>query len=125
MVLRPQVASPIDADSQDEWVPVLLDFGLTKRLPDKLRLAFALMVASAETMDFGAVLEAFDDMGLELGGSNVSEDIENLKYMFRDAAPADEARKRNAVRSIHVSIAATPNGLLLASGTRESTQSKA
>ena len=80
------------------WVPVLLDFGLTKRLPNKLRLAFGLMVASAETMDFGAVLQSFDDMGLQLGGANVNEDMENLKYMFRDAAPADEARKKNNVR---------------------------
>ncbi|RYE98559.1 MAG: AarF/ABC1/UbiB kinase family protein, partial [Methanobacteriota archaeon] len=32
------------AGLDDEWIPVLLDFGLTKRLPEPLRMAFAKLV---------------------------------------------------------------------------------
>jgi predicted unusual protein kinase regulating ubiquinone biosynthesis (AarF/ABC1/UbiB family) len=42
-------------DAADDWIPVLLDFGLTKRLPDGLRMAFAKLVVSAEEMDYAGV----------------------------------------------------------------------
>lgn len=41
----------------DEWIPVLLDFGLCKRLPDGLRLAFAKLVVAAEELDFAGMME--------------------------------------------------------------------
>ncbi len=41
------------------WAPVLIDFGLTKRISAKMRLAFAKMVVSAELLDYGGVLDAY------------------------------------------------------------------
>jgi hypothetical protein len=42
------------------WAPVLIDFGLTKRISSKMRLAFAKMVVSAELLDYGGVLDAYN-----------------------------------------------------------------
>jgi aarF domain-containing kinase len=82
------------ADEQDEWIPVVLDFGLTKRLPDRMRLAFGKLVIAAEEMDFAAMMEAMDDMGMTFSRESAVEDLENLQYMFRDATPASEARAK-------------------------------
>jgi hypothetical protein len=41
-----------------DWVPVLIDFGLTKELPGKIRLAVAKMVVSAELVDYGGLLDS-------------------------------------------------------------------
>eukprot|EP01138_Halocafeteria_seosinensis_P008176 gb/GECG01008356.1/.p1 GENE.gb/GECG01008356.1/~~gb/GECG01008356.1/.p1 ORF type:complete len:1576 (+),score=215.38 gb/GECG01008356.1/:1-4728(+) len=86
----------------DDWVPVLIDFGLTKQLNDHMRYAFCQMVISGEEMDYAGVLESFDKMGMKFNRESVSEDLENLQHMFRDAKPADEARKEHAARSKRV-----------------------
>ena len=41
-----------------DWVPVLIDFGLTKELPTHVRLAVARMVVSAELVDYGGLLDS-------------------------------------------------------------------
>ena len=46
--------------------PVLLDFGLTKKLDDNFRVAFAQMVFSASRMDMGSLLSSFDKMGVSV-----------------------------------------------------------
>jgi hypothetical protein len=43
-----------------QFVPVLIDFGLTKRLNANMRLAFAKMVVAAELLDYGGVLNAYN-----------------------------------------------------------------
>jgi serine/threonine protein kinase len=47
-------------------IPVLLDFGMTKVLDNTTRLAFAQLIYSTATMDFGGLLRSFDGMGLKL-----------------------------------------------------------
>lgn len=46
----------------DDWVPVLLDFGLTKTLDDKNRIAFSKMAAAVDTLDFAMILESQEEM---------------------------------------------------------------
>jgi hypothetical protein len=41
-----------------QWVPVLIDFGLTKALPTNVRLAVAKMVLSAELVDYGGLMDS-------------------------------------------------------------------
>jgi predicted unusual protein kinase regulating ubiquinone biosynthesis (AarF/ABC1/UbiB family) len=78
----------------DPWVPVLLDFGLTKRLSRRIRVSFCRLVVAAEEIDFGGMLEAMDGMGMRFSRESAAEDLENLQYMFRDATPAKEARAK-------------------------------
>ena len=76
-----------------EATPVLLDFGMVKVLDDDKRHAFARLVFSAATMDFGGLLRSFDEMGLVLKRDDPMEDMKNFRFVLRDTRPADEMRK--------------------------------
>lgn len=89
---------PHKTGSDRDWLPVLLDFGLTKTLPPSVRLAFGKLVVAGEEMDYGMLLEAFDEMGMKFSSESAGQDMENLQHMFRDALPADEARAAAAKR---------------------------
>ena len=62
---------------------VLLDFGLSKRLSDRIRLAFAKMVVSAAEFDIAALLEAYEEMGLKLTRESPAEDLAGVRYLLR------------------------------------------
>ncbi|RYY38010.1 hypothetical protein EON62_00750, partial [archaeon] len=72
--------------------PVLLDWGLTKILTDRHRLAFCSMAVAASESDGGALLDSFDAMGLKLNREAPHEDLNNIQFLMRDAAPATQAR---------------------------------
>lgn len=77
-----------------ESKPVLLDFGLSKRLDDPLRLAFCRMITSASSLNLSSLIESFEDMGWVFDESNdSSETMDVMRFFFRDTAPSDEARK--------------------------------
>lgn len=94
---QPAITATVSA-VEDCWVPVLLDFGLTKTLAPGIRRAFARLVIAAEEVDFGGMVEAMDGMGMKFSKESAVEDLENLKYMFRDATPASEARAKHEER---------------------------
>lgn len=50
----------------DSSVPVLLDFGLTKRLDPKMKVAFARLMHSSYESDIDSLLQSFDEMGLKM-----------------------------------------------------------
>ena len=60
---------------------VLLDWGLAKTLNTKMRLSFARMAYGAATLDFGEMLQAFDDMGIVLKRFDPEEDMKNIRYV--------------------------------------------
>ena len=84
--------SPVMDGDPTEWIPVLLDFGLTKLLGRHVRLAFCKMVLAGQELDGNMLMEAFDEMGMRFSNENVMEDMEGIKHMFRDAVPKEEAR---------------------------------
>lgn len=63
--------------------PILLDFGLCKRLDDAKRIGFARLIHSVGRSDFGGLLESFEEIGLVLNRLDPAEDLNNLQYMFR------------------------------------------
>jgi aarF domain-containing kinase len=73
---------------------VVLDWGLAKRLPDLKRIGFCQMVYAASTFDFGLMMDGFKSLGLELKRENVAEDMEGVRFLLRDLAPREKARKR-------------------------------
>ena len=77
----------------DASVPVLLDFGLTKRLDENMRLAFARLVHSAEENDVDALLQSFKDMGLVLNRYDPFEDMAAMRRSFADPAPQSKAKE--------------------------------
>ena len=74
--------------------PVLLDFGLSKRLNEYLRLAFCKMITSASDFNLSSLIESFEDMGWVFEESaDSSETMDIMRFFFRDTAPSKEARK--------------------------------
>merc|ERR1711959_315181 len=79
-------------DNSREFLPVLLDFGLTKELPEKTRRGFALMVVAAANQNYEQLLESFQAMGLVLNREAPEEDMKAFRFLFRDTAPPKQAR---------------------------------
>lgn len=90
----------------------LLDFGLTKELPDAARLGFARLVMAASSRDLVGVLAAFDELGVKTASSD-PDDVMALMQLFFGARPPgspggglfpgrrqDNALARNPVRAI-------------------------
>ena len=73
---------------------VLLDWGLAKRMPDEKRLAFCKLVYAASTFDFGLLLDAYKELGLRLKKENVGRSMAGVRFMLRDMATREKARKR-------------------------------
>ena len=61
-------------------MPVLLDFGLTKRFTPAQTLAFARLVHASEASDIDGLLQSFDEMGLKLNRYDPFEDMAAMRY---------------------------------------------
>jgi predicted unusual protein kinase regulating ubiquinone biosynthesis (AarF/ABC1/UbiB family) len=71
--------SEIDGDAS---VPVLLDFGLTKRLETDAKLAFAKLMHASDETDVDALLQSFEEMGLEMNRYDPFEDMSAMQVRF-------------------------------------------
>lgn len=86
---------PGTALSADEgFTLVLLDWGLAKRLTERKRLAFCELVFAAATLDYGLLLDAYKNIGLEMKTENSTLFMEDIRFFLRDMAPRDVARSR-------------------------------
>jgi aarF domain-containing kinase len=77
----------------DASVPVLLDFGLTKRLNPKIKLAFARLMHASNENDIDSLMQSFDEMGLKLNRTNPFEDMANMRRGFGSTVPQSEAKE--------------------------------
>jgi len=77
----------------DASVPVLLDFGLTKRLDPKIKLAFARLMYASHENDIDSLMRSFDEMGLKLNNQNPFEDMANMRRGFGSTVPVSEAKE--------------------------------
>jgi len=75
----------------DPSVPVLLDFGLTRRFDADIKVAFSRLVHSCYVMDVQGLLRSFDEMGLKVRDQDPFQDIVSLRSAFR-TIPASEAK---------------------------------
>jgi CubicO group peptidase (beta-lactamase class C family) len=72
---------------------VLLDFGLTKRLDPKMKVAFARLMHASHESDVDALLQSFDEMGLKMNRHDPFEDMANMQRGFGDTVPQSQARQ--------------------------------
>jgi aarF domain-containing kinase len=70
----------------------LLDFGLTKELPDKSRRGFARLVVASAARDGDAILTAFRELGVKARSDDPAE-IFPLIGLFFDPRPIDGAQR--------------------------------
>ncbi|RYR05539.1 hypothetical protein Ahy_B06g085401 [Arachis hypogaea] len=73
--------------------PILLDFGLTKKLSNTIKQALAKMFLAAAEGDHVALLSAFAEMGLKLRLDIPEQAMEVTTIFFRSTTPANESYK--------------------------------
>ncbi|XP_047176518.1 protein ACTIVITY OF BC1 COMPLEX KINASE 8, chloroplastic-like isoform X2 [Vigna umbellata] len=73
--------------------PILLDFGLTKRLSSTIKQALAKMFLASTEGDHVALLSAFAEMGLKLRLDMPEQAMEVTTVFFRSTTPANEYHK--------------------------------
>uniref|UniRef100_A0A0D3GKG9 ABC1 atypical kinase-like domain-containing protein n=1 Tax=Oryza barthii TaxID=65489 RepID=A0A0D3GKG9_9ORYZ len=73
--------------------PILLDFGLTKRISQSMRQALAKMFLSCAEGDHVALLSAFAEMGLKLRVDMPEQAMEIATVFFRQSTTANEAKE--------------------------------
>lgn len=82
----------------------LLDFGLTKELPERARLGFAKLVVAAGDRDPHGIVEAFRELGVKVKSESPGDVLPLMQLMF-DARPIDRpveseiAERRGAMRA--------------------------
>ncbi|OMO91112.1 Beta-lactamase-related protein, partial [Corchorus olitorius] len=73
--------------------PILLDFGLTKKLSSSVKQALAKMFLASAEGDHVALLSAFSEMGLKLRLDMPEQAMEVTTVFFRSSTPANEAQQ--------------------------------
>ncbi|GMH32993.1 hypothetical protein BSKO_00827 [Bryopsis sp. KO-2023] len=91
------ISTSKEQNGGDPSVPILLDFGLTKRLSADMKLAFAKMVHSTHIMDVDGLLTSLDLMGLKVRFEDPFEDLSSMRTMFRPI-PASKAKQAREER---------------------------
>jgi len=84
------VSTSVDGDAS---VPVLLDFGLTKRLDPTIKLAFARLMYASYEGDIDALIQSFQEMGLKMNRHDPMEDMAAMQRGFGDTVPQTQARE--------------------------------
>jgi len=85
------IALPPCADAA-RAIPVLLDFGLTKRLPRSKRLAFSRLICAGQSLDVAGLLLSFDEMALIMKREDPFEDLNEFRFVFRETTGGAESR---------------------------------
>merc|ERR1719277_2935356 len=73
--------------------PVLLDFGLTKRVPSlELRLAFCKLLVAAHEQDISGLLVAMREMGFgnQISLARPEMALQWIQYAFRESRPDED-----------------------------------
>ncbi|CAL1385289.1 unnamed protein product [Linum trigynum] len=88
--------------------PILLDFGLTKKLSNTLKQALAKLFLASVEGDHVALLSALSEMGLKLRLDVPEQAMEAANVFFRTANPANDPtanmRSLSAQRSRHMKV---------------------
>jgi aarF domain-containing kinase len=89
----------VSTTGEDASVPVLLDFGLTKRLDPQIKVAFARLMHASHESDVDGLVQSFDEMGLKMNRHDPFQDLANMQKGFGSTVPQSEAREAAKKRS--------------------------
>ncbi|MEO8540118.1 MAG: AarF/ABC1/UbiB kinase family protein [bacterium] len=85
----------------------LLDFGLTKDLPDAMRLGFARLVIATSTRDAKGIVAAFKELGVKTQ-SEEPEDVLPLMQLLFDPRPVERGGGRSGFGGRRAAVRANP-----------------
>jgi len=89
------VQAYVDADGHRHCRPVVLDWGLAKKLSEHVRVGNAKIVLSVWELDMGGMLDGMEEVGMPIDLINVVEDLGNIRFMMRNTSPGAEAREQS------------------------------
>ena len=84
----------------DTSIPVLLDFGLTKRLDSPIKLAFARLMHASYEGDVDALIQSFQEMGLKMNRHDPFENMAAMQRGFGNTVPKKDARAVQKQKSV-------------------------
>ncbi|KAJ3417277.1 Katanin p60 ATPase-containing subunit A1 [Chytridiales sp. JEL 0842] len=87
-------------EGTNRYIPILLDFGLTKRAQSFEVMALSKMLVAAQNMDFTTLQAALQELGLKGITADVDPEksMEVIKFIFRRTGTAEESRAEMAER---------------------------
>jgi hypothetical protein len=87
-------------EGTNEYVPVLLDFGLTKRAKGVEVLALSKILLAAQSMDFTSMQAGLQELGLKglTADIDAEKSMEVIQFIFRRTTSQEEARAEMAER---------------------------
>ena len=98
--------------AEGEWLPVLLDFGLTKYMPTHARRGMAKWVLAVEAMDIERMKAAMAELGMEIkpGVELDDSNMEHTSAMFGDVLPGQQQREETMKRIDRMRASAAAKG---------------
>jgi len=87
------LVSTVDGDG-DTSIPILLDFGLTKRFSPEMKVAFARLVHASHETDIDALLYSFEEMGLKLNRYDPFQDMQVMQTVLSDPVPQSQKQQQ-------------------------------
>ncbi|KAJ1561761.1 hypothetical protein HK096_003420 [Nowakowskiella sp. JEL0078] len=80
-------------DKTGKYVPVLLDFGLTKRATQKEVIALSRVLLAGKNMDFTSLLSGFQQLGFNIPVNNPQSAMDVVQFLFRQSKDVRTTRQ--------------------------------
>jgi len=94
------LVSTLPQKDGDKSIPVLLDFGLTKRLKPSIKVAFSRLMYSSYETDVDGLIKSFNEMGLKMNRYDPFEDMASMQRSFGETVPLSQARQIGKENSV-------------------------
>jgi predicted unusual protein kinase regulating ubiquinone biosynthesis (AarF/ABC1/UbiB family) len=89
----------VSTAASDPSTPVLLDFGLTKRLDPPIKVAFARLMHASDETDLDSLILSFEEMGLKMNRQDPFEDMAAMQRSFQETVPQTQVRQVSSEKS--------------------------
>jgi aarF domain-containing kinase len=89
----------VSTAASDSSTPVLLDFGLTKRLDPPIKVAFARLMHASDETDVDSLILSFEEMGLKMNRQDPFEDMAAMQRSFQETVPQTQVRQVSSEKS--------------------------
>jgi predicted unusual protein kinase regulating ubiquinone biosynthesis (AarF/ABC1/UbiB family) len=89
----------VSTAASDPSTPVLLDFGLTKRLDPSIKVAFSRLMHASDETDVDSLIQSFEEMGLKMNRHDPFEDMAAMQRSFQETVPQTQVRQVSSEKS--------------------------
>ncbi|KAJ3126246.1 hypothetical protein HK098_007718 [Nowakowskiella sp. JEL0407] len=83
----------IEKNDLGQFIPVLLDFGLTKRAERGEIVALSRILLAAKNMDFSGLLSGFQQLGLNVPSDDPQDVMDMVQFLFRRTSDLETTKR--------------------------------